>query len=76
MADCQCPDRDEQLRKIAYDPKSYVAFKWCRKCDKHYARCKCEQPEFYAILRGKEIDVSNGLQSLAGNRVAPDLTKR
>ena len=41
---CTCPDVDERLATI---PSTHVAVKWCRVCNKHYARCKCPVPDFY-----------------------------
>ena len=39
-----------QLKKVGYarlaTPNSYVKMRWCNKCDKHYARCKCQEPEW------------------------------
>jgi len=78
IGDCTCPGRDDQLRAVAYNPESHVAFKWCRKCDKHYARCRCDPPEFYVILAGKDqtTHFMQGVTTLGGNRIAPDLEKR
>jgi hypothetical protein len=76
MADCKCPDCDEKLHDIAYDPDGHVAFKWCRLCDKHYERCTCEKPEFFVIHQGKELKMSDGgFKTLAG-RFRPDFTQR
>jgi hypothetical protein len=73
---CTCPNRDQLLHDIAYDPEGHVAIKWCRGCDKHYARCKCEEPAFYVILNGKEWDMPvGGYPSLAGAQV-PDFNSR
>ena len=27
---------------------------WCKACDKHYARCKCETPQFYVRCNGQD----------------------
>lgn len=74
---CVCPDRDEGLRSVAYDPNGSVAFKWCRTCDKHYARCKCETPNFYVILRGEEWPVPpGGYENAGGTRTVPNFKER
>lgn len=44
IGDCICPDADQRLREAS--DSEFILFKWCRKCDKHYARCKCEEPDF------------------------------
>ncbi len=54
--ECECPDQDERLRDLAYDPTADVMFRWCRNCDKHFARCRCEEFDDYVICGGKEID--------------------
>ncbi len=45
LSECTCLDVDERMATLKNSP--YLAFKWCRKCDKHYARCRCEEPQFY-----------------------------
>ncbi len=77
IGQCTCPGRDENLHALAYDPAGMVAFKWCRTCDKHYARCVCLVPDFYVIQGGQELPVPDGgWRNLAGGRTKPDLTKR
>ena len=77
LANCVCPDRDKSLHDIAYDPNSHVVFKWCRKCDKHYLRCKCEVPEFFIIHAGMEIQIpKDGFRQVTGGRFIPDLKSR
>ena len=44
IADCVCPDISERLAKAFSSPN--LAARWCLKCDQHYARCKCETPEW------------------------------
>lgn len=75
IGDCICEGVDESLKKVAFDPNGHVAFKWCRKCDKHYARCKCEQPDFAVVARGKFLDPSTVYQTLAGP-IQPNLNAR
>lgn len=52
MDKCVCLDADERLRSIT---DGRVAMKWCRKCDRHYGRCKCEVPQFYVRCGGQDI---------------------
>lgn len=73
---CTCPDMDESLKKVVFDPAGLMAVKWCRKCDKHFARCHCESPEFYIVLGGKETDMTQGVRNGLGQMVVPDLTAR
>jgi hypothetical protein len=58
VADCTCPGIDESLKAAGKSP--YIAMKWCSTCDKHYARCKCENPTFY-ILTGTNKEEDNVL---------------
>jgi len=78
VAVCICPDRDKQLHDMAYDPAAVnLMFKWCRTCDRHYARCQCATPDFYVISAGKEIPVpAGGFRNMAGGRTVPDLKRR
>lgn len=77
---CACPELDDHLREIMHDPKSPIAVKWCRTCNKHYARCKCETPEFYILQGGKDVTADytgpKAVRNMLGDRVVPDLTKR
>jgi hypothetical protein len=57
---CRCPDMDDRLKRVAFAPDSAVAFKWCRACDKHYARCKCESPDYFIVHRGQDIAIPSG----------------
>jgi hypothetical protein len=78
IAQCTCPDCDERLKDVAFGPRyKFLMFKWCRTCDKHYARCRCETPAFYIVSGGTEIPVSaRGFETVTGERVVPDLEKR
>ncbi len=76
IGDCDCEGRDDQLRNLAMRPDGMVAFKWCRTCDKHYARCKCEHPDFYVVLGGKEIGASKGIVTMDGQKKHVDLKSR
>lgn len=74
---CICPDMDDRLHSLAFDPDGVVAFKWCRGCDKHYARCRCEMPKFYVVLAGREWKIPNGgFRNVEGGRTIPNLDKR
>lgn len=72
---CTCPNADERLKSLAFDPKGFVAFKWCRTCDKHYARCKCETPAFYLVHRGEEMK-QEIFQTLEGGKLIPNMRER
>jgi Ni,Fe-hydrogenase I small subunit len=78
MAQCTCPDADQRLHDFAYGPRyRFLMFKWCRTCDKHYARCTCEVPDFFIISGGKELPIpEGGFHTVAGGRAIPDLGKR
>ena len=45
LNECVCADIDTRLRELS-DKGSHMMFKWCLTCDKHYARCRCEEPIF------------------------------
>lgn len=70
---CLCPDMDARLRALAYDPTVYVAFKWCRACDTHYARCHCAVPDYYSLSGGRAIPVE-GLRTITGEPPDVDLS--
>lgn len=57
IADCQCPGKDEQLKSIAMNPAGLIAFKWCRACDKHHARCWCRIPDWCVLHGGKVLEL-------------------
>ena len=65
IGSCTCADADERLRRVAYGAEGLVAFKWCRGCDKHYARCRCQTPQFFVIMAGQEVDLT-GLRMADG----------
>ena len=76
LAECQCPDIDERLHAIAYSDAP-ITFKWCRLCDRHYARCRCVEPDFIVMSGGKPVPIPDGgFKNLAGGRVVPDLRNR
>jgi len=44
LNECLCEDIEERLDA---DLKAgHVTFKYCKKCDKQWQRCKCEKPEW------------------------------
>jgi hypothetical protein len=48
LSECICPDLEERLNSLGQG--SGVVFRKCKKCGKHYERCRCEDPEW--ILAG------------------------
>ena len=59
LGDCTCEDMEERLAGI-----SHLAWKRCKTCQKHHARCKCETPVW-------EIVGPNGIVSDAQACPAP-----
>jgi hypothetical protein len=51
LAECSCPDIDQRLKDAS--DSAHQAVKWCMVCDKHYARCRCEEPVFGIRTAGK-----------------------
>jgi len=49
LSNCTCSDLDERLASLA--GAKNVVFKRCKLCGKHYARCKCENPEWEATKK-------------------------
>jgi len=43
LNECLCEDIEERLKREANDG---VTYKYCKKCDQHWQRCKCEKPEW------------------------------
>jgi hypothetical protein len=41
---CTCPDIEERLASVSRS--KFVAIKFCKRCNQHYARCKCPDPQF------------------------------
>lgn len=72
---CTCPDIDERLKKLAWMKNGMVAFKWCRTCDKHYARCQCKMPDFYLVKGGEEIK-ERVFRTLDGGVAIPNMNER
>lgn len=44
LAECTCSDIEERLKKAATG--GYFVYKYCKLCGHHYARCRCENPEW------------------------------
>jgi hypothetical protein len=42
LSDCTCPDLKERLASLG----NVLIYKACKKCKSHYAKCKCEKPEW------------------------------
>lgn len=76
VGDCTCPNQDARLRNLAYTPDSRVMLRWCRKCDKHFARCACPPPyDDYIICGGRELDPIE-VRTLNGRPIDIDLMHR
>ena len=45
LGECTCLDLKERMDKLS--GSSYLAMRWCRKCDNHYAVCKCKKPDWH-----------------------------
>ncbi len=54
LGECTCEDIEERLASPSQSP--YLAFKWCKRCDKHYEFCKCENPLWVIKTGNKELD--------------------
>ncbi len=44
LQDCTCENLEERLDEAV--ASGHFDYKKCAKCSKHYARCKCEEPQF------------------------------
>lgn len=44
ISQCTCSDMNDRLRAVAQS--GVLAYKKCTICDKHYALCKCENPQW------------------------------
>lgn len=72
---CPCADMNERLRSMANDKSpGALLLRWCRRCDRHFARCFCEPPyDDYVICGGREIP-ADSIRRLDGSKVV--LTSR
>ena len=59
---CSCPDIDERIRSAKNDPG--FLFKMCKKCDRHYARCKCLEPKWGTNWDGVGIEIFDKLEKM------------
>lgn len=50
---CSCPDKEERIKGITESP--YLAYQMCTICNKHYALCFCEKPNWVLASEGKPI---------------------
>ena len=46
LIDCTCPDKEERITALCNS--GFFVYRRCKKCGKHYALCKCENPEWEA----------------------------
>jgi uncharacterized protein with PIN domain len=53
LANCTCDDLEERLASLNNSPN--FIYKKCRICGKHYARCKCEKPDWTTSHDDKEL---------------------
>jgi len=58
VGDCDCPDIQERLSGLG-GAGTNTAVKVCRKCEQHYARCKCPEPDFFVRIEGEEVPVDS-----------------
>lgn len=49
---CTCPDLAEKMRGLSGEG-GFFASRWCAGCDKHYAACRCEKPQWVMRSDGK-----------------------
>jgi len=54
LSECTCPDIDEWLASLNNSP--HFIYKKCRICNKHYSRCKCENPDWTSSHDGVELE--------------------
>ena len=58
LSDCTCEDIEERLVGLKNSP--HFIYKMCRICEKHYALCKCDSPDYTTSCNGVEMkDVEN-----------------
>jgi len=46
VSQCTCEDIEERLRSVAEGPNSKFVYRYCKKCDLHYAKCQCAAPDW------------------------------
>lgn len=73
IGQCTCTDADARMRQLARDPSCPIILKWCRACDKHYARCRCTMPDFCIVGGGRTFQPEE-LKTLSGEPAPIDLS--
>lgn len=53
LHDCTCEDLNERMRHLT-GAQGNIYSRWCRRCDSHYCRCDCEEPDWW-IRSGGEL---------------------
>lgn len=46
LSQCTCDDLEERLRSATEALDGKLVYRYCKKCDKHYAKCQCEEPDW------------------------------
>lgn len=65
LSRCACEDLKERLNNLKNDP--LFIYKMCRICQKHYATCKCEKPDWTTSHDGVELsDLHKTIQKKFG----------
>ena len=59
LEDCTCENLEERLDKAV--ASGHFEYNKCAKCGKHYARCKCEEPE---LILASKYNVLKNLNKL------------
>lgn len=54
LKNCTCDNLEERLDAAVEG--GHFDYNKCRKCEKHYARCKCEKPDLMLASRHKLLD--------------------
>jgi len=49
---CKCPGLAENMRGLSGEG-GFLASRWCAKCDNHYSRCFCVDPDWKMRSDGK-----------------------
>ena len=53
LSDCTCKDFNERLASLNNSPN--FIYKKCRTCNLHYAKCKCDKPDWTTSHDGVEL---------------------
>jgi len=54
LSDCICEDLKERLASLNNSP--YFIYRKCRKCNLHYSKCKCGEPDWTTSHEGVELN--------------------